>query len=126
MKKKQQPTTICHHYVLLPPTAGPWLWRPQGQFGGVGGDERKARKGASLLLKRLEHSMASHQPPQGPPEAHTRLILVEMSSSMGREGNGAYWELMRDVGGSHRGRSITLRTRVDGVKMDSLSAASRV
>lgn len=63
---------------------------PQGQFGGVGGDEGKAQQGASLLLKRLEHWMASHEPPQGPPEAHTTLILVELSSSMGREGSEAY------------------------------------
>lgn len=40
------PTSICHHYVLLPPNVGPRLWHPQGQClrgGGVVLEQRRCR-----------------------------------------------------------------------------------
>lgn len=70
----------------------------------------ESQAGGSLLLKRLEQSMVSYQPPlgppQGPPWAITTLTLVEMSSSVGKEGGGtgtACWELMRKAGGGPSG-----------------------
>lgn len=63
------PTTIWYHYVLLSPSVGRWLWHPPApkvSLEGRGGGERKTWQGVSLLPKRLEHWMASHEPPQGP------------------------------------------------------------
>ena len=81
------PMFICCHYVPLPPTVGPWLWCPRGQCP-RGGDGGESQVGGTLLLKRLEQSIANHQMPQGPPWPLTTLTLVEMSSSMGMEGGG--------------------------------------
>lgn len=101
-------TSICHHYVPLPPTVGLWLWCPWGQRLRDGG---AAGRGGSLLLKRLKQSIASHQPPQGPLRALTTLTLVEMFSSMEEEGKGERGSLLgvnEEGGGSHWGRSISL------------------
>lgn len=67
--------------------------------GGVGGGEESQAGG---LFTPEEAGTIDGEPPAAtgaPPRALTTLILVERSSSMGREGSGACWELMREVGG---------------------------
>ena len=74
-------------------------------------------------MKRLEQSMESHQPQQGPPRALITLTLEEMSFFVGKEGGGRLLVFNEEGGGSHQGQSINLRPGVDGRKMDSLPAA---
>lgn len=91
------PTSICYHYVLLPPIAEPWLWRPRGHFF-WGGEGWWRQAGGSSLLKRLEQSMASHQQHRAPGGPHSNDIRGDVFLN-GEEGRGACWELMRRVGG---------------------------
>lgn len=90
--------------------------------------EKKAGQGGSLLLNRLEQSMASHQPPQGPPKGpHITNISGDVFlCGEGGEEWGSLLGVNEGGGGSHRGQSISLRTGVDGGEMDSLSAAFHV
>lgn len=106
-------TSICYHYVLLPPAVDPQLQRPSGQC--VGGGCNVV--GGSLLLRRLQQSIASHQSPQGPPEGPH---MANISGDVFLHGEGACWELMREEGLKDRDGCR------GGVVVDSLSAASGV
>lgn len=67
----------------------------------VGHGQLRGESQAGGLLTPKEAGTINGKPPvaTGAPGGLTPLIIVEMSSSMGREGSGACWELIRKVGG---------------------------